>query len=194
MYVIAIASSDFSCYSYFSSSCSKGPEMSQAGHILNLNNINPNVLTMEYAVRGPLVIRAAELEKEIASGVQKPFKRVIRANIGDCHAMGQKALTYFRQVLACAFNPTLMGKGLFPSDVEANVKDVLAACGGKSVGSYTDSVGIELIRKYVAKYIQDRDGFPAQISDIFLCGGASEAVRDILNRANTCETEGAPVG
>ncbi len=35
--------------------------------ILNLNNINPNVKTMEYAVRGPLVIRAVNIEKELAS-------------------------------------------------------------------------------------------------------------------------------
>lgn len=32
-------------------------------------------------------------------GVKKPFKQVIRANIGDCHAMGQKPLTFIRQVM-----------------------------------------------------------------------------------------------
>lgn len=31
-------------------------------------------------------------------GVKKPFTEVIRANIGDCHAMGQKPITFFRQV------------------------------------------------------------------------------------------------
>lgn len=29
--------------------------------------INPRVITMEYAVRGPIVIRAVELEKELTS-------------------------------------------------------------------------------------------------------------------------------
>ena len=32
---------------------------------MNINNINPCIKTMEYAVRGPLVIRATEIEKEI---------------------------------------------------------------------------------------------------------------------------------
>lgn len=32
---------------------------------LNLEDINPNVKVMEYAVRGPLVIRAGEIEKEL---------------------------------------------------------------------------------------------------------------------------------
>lgn len=32
---------------------------------LSLDNINPNFIAMEYAVRGPLVIRAGEIEKEL---------------------------------------------------------------------------------------------------------------------------------
>lgn len=38
---------------------------SQAQPTLNLDNLNPNVKVMEYAVRGPLVIRAGEIEKEL---------------------------------------------------------------------------------------------------------------------------------
>ena len=34
--------------------------------VLAMDSINPNVKTMEYAVRGPLVIRAVELEKQLA--------------------------------------------------------------------------------------------------------------------------------
>lgn len=30
-----------------------------------MENINPNVKIMEYAVRGPLVIRATQIEKEL---------------------------------------------------------------------------------------------------------------------------------
>lgn len=33
--------------------------------MLTLETMNPNVIKMEYAVRGPLVIRAAEIEKEM---------------------------------------------------------------------------------------------------------------------------------
>lgn len=38
---------------------------SSAKPTLTLDSINPNVIKMEYAVRGPLVIRAGEIEKEI---------------------------------------------------------------------------------------------------------------------------------
>lgn len=32
---------------------------------ITLDNLNPSIKIMEYAVRGPLVIRAAEIEKEL---------------------------------------------------------------------------------------------------------------------------------
>lgn len=32
---------------------------------LTLDNLNPNIKAMEYAVRGPLVIRAGDIEKEL---------------------------------------------------------------------------------------------------------------------------------
>lgn len=32
---------------------------------VNLENLNPCIKVMEYAVRGPLVIRATEIEKEL---------------------------------------------------------------------------------------------------------------------------------
>lgn len=39
--------------------------MASSNKLLNIGNINPHVKTMEYAVRGPLVIRAVEIEKEL---------------------------------------------------------------------------------------------------------------------------------
>lgn len=32
---------------------------------MTLDSINPNIVRMEYAVRGPLVIRAGEIEQEL---------------------------------------------------------------------------------------------------------------------------------
>lgn len=34
----------------------------------------------------------------LPQGVKKPFDEVIRANIGDCHAMGQPYITFLRDV------------------------------------------------------------------------------------------------
>ena len=36
--------------------------------------------------------------QELAAGVKKPFANVIKANIGDAHAMGNKPITFIRQV------------------------------------------------------------------------------------------------
>ena len=34
----------------------------------------------------------------VFQGVKKPFNEVIRANIGDCHAMGQPYIKFLRDV------------------------------------------------------------------------------------------------
>ena len=44
-------------------------------------------------------------------------------------------------------------------------------------GSYSDSAGIEIIRKHAAAYISKRDGFPSNPDDVILCAGASEGIR-----------------
>ncbi|XP_046396155.1 alanine aminotransferase 2 isoform X2 [Ischnura elegans] len=145
-----------------------------------LDNMNPRIKTMEYAVRGPLVIRATEIEKELEKGVKKPFDQVIKANIGDCHAMGQTPITFIRQVLALVAYPPLLEDPKFPEDAKARATAILCGCRGGSVGSYSDSPGIELIRKHVAEYIERRDGFPSNYLDVILSAGASDAIKSVL--------------
>ncbi|XP_066998104.1 alanine aminotransferase 1 [Anabrus simplex] len=145
-----------------------------------LENLNPNIKVMEYAVRGPLVIRASEIEKELEKGVKKPFKEVIKANIGDCHAMGQSPITFIRQVLALVSYPELMNDPHFAADAKSRAKVILDGCRGGSVGAYTDSPGIEIIRRHVAAYIEERDGIPCNYEDIILSAGASEGIKNIL--------------
>lgn len=45
------------------------------------------------------------------------------------------------------------------------------------IGSYTDSPGIEIIRKHVAQYIERRDGFPCDYLNVLLCAGASDGIK-----------------
>jgi len=153
---------------------------------LQINNMNPNIKKMEYAVRGPLVIRATAIEKEIEAGVKKPFPNVIKANIGDAHAMGNKAITFIRQVLAIVTHPPLLDSPDLPEDVKARARAILGGCKGQSVGSYSDSPGLEVIRRHVAAYITDRDGgVPADWTNIILCAGASEGIRGVLKLMTT---------
>lgn len=157
------------------------PLSTQTGQkVITLDNMNPQVKKMEYAVRGPLVIRATAIEKELEAGIEKPFKTVTKANIGDAHAMGQKPITFLRQVLSLCSMPSLLEDSSFPEDAKERARGVLAGCKGTSLGSYSDSPGIEIIRRHVADYIQQRDGQPSSWEDIILCAGASEGIRSIM--------------
>lgn len=152
--------------------------------LVTLESMNPNVIKMEYAVRGPLVIRAAEIEKEMQQGVKKPFTEVIRANIGDCHAMGQPYISFLRDVLALVIDPTNFKEAKYPADAKQRAQAILDGCGGKSVGSYSDSAGIEVIREHAAQYIAERDGVPSDYKNIYLCAGASQSIKAVMNLLN----------
>nr|XP_008524431.1 PREDICTED: alanine aminotransferase 1 [Equus przewalskii] len=149
--------------------------------VLTLDTMNPCVRRVEYAVRGPIVLRALELEQELRQGIKKPFTEVIRANIGDAQAMGQKPITFLRQVLALCIHPDLLNSPNFPEDAKRRAEHILQACGGHSLGAYSVSSGIQLIREDVARYIQQRDGgIPADPNNIFLSTGASDAIVTVL--------------
>ena len=53
--------------------------------------VNQNILEMEYAVRGPIPKRAAELKEQ---GMV-----TIPCNIGNPQALGQKQITFYRHFL-----------------------------------------------------------------------------------------------
>jgi alanine transaminase len=107
----------------------------------------------------------------LLKGLKKPFTEVIKANIGDCHAMGQVPITFIRQVLALVTYPELLSDSRFPADAKERAKTILAGCRGGSVGSYTDSPGIEVIRRHAAQYIERRDGIPSDWQNIILSAG-----------------------
>lgn len=154
-------------------------------YAVTLDNMNPHVIALQYAVRGPIVARALEIEKELANGVKKPFNEVIKCNIGDCHAMGQTPNTFLRQVIALCSYPELLNDANFPEDAKNRAKRILDGCAGHSVGSYSNSCGIDVIRKDIAAYISERDGIPSNSDDIFLSTGASDAIKSILALFNT---------
>ncbi|XP_043280790.1 alanine aminotransferase 1 [Venturia canescens] len=160
---------------------------------LTEDNVYSNLRRMEYAVRGPLLLRALEIEKELQKGVQKPFKEVIKANIGDAHAMGQKPITFLRQILALTVSPELMDDPRYPDDVKKLAQMVLGGCKGCSVGSYSESTGIEVIRKHVANYIYKRDGIPSDHNNIILSNGASDGIKSFLKLFNE-HLNGKPSG
>ena len=45
------------------------------------------------------------------------------------------------------------------------------------VGSYTDTLGLRIIREDVAKYISKRDGYPADPDDVILLNGGATGIQ-----------------
>ncbi|XP_033897301.3 alanine aminotransferase 2 [Acipenser ruthenus] len=149
--------------------------------VLTMETLNPQVKAVEYAVRGPIVIKAGEIERELLQGMKKPFSEVIKANIGDAHAMGQQPITFLRQVVALCTCPELLDSPVFPEDAKARARRILQGCGGNSLGSYSASQGLDCIREDVAMYMEQRDGgVPADPNNIYLTSGASDGISTIL--------------
>lgn len=152
---------------------------------LDYECINENVKKVAYAVRGELYLRASELQKE--------GKKIIFTNVGNPQALGQRPLTFPRQVMALCQAPMLMEDPnvniLFPADVIARAKHYLAMTTG-GLGAYSDSRGLPGIRKEVAEFIERRDGYPSDPDLIFLTDGASKGVMQILNTIIRDEKDG----
>ncbi|KAI9926858.1 glycerol-3-phosphate O-acyltransferase 2 [Aspergillus wentii] len=154
---------------------------------LDIDNINPHVKAAKYAVRGELAVKAEEFRVRVAQGDKSlPFDSVIFANIGNPQQLDQKPITFFRQVLSLLENPLLLEnpealKSSFGynQDVIERAQTLLADV--QSVGAYSHSQGAPIIRDSVAKFIEERDGFPANPQDLFLSGGASSGVNTLLN-------------
>ncbi|PVG01621.1 putative alanine transaminase [Serendipita vermifera] len=146
--------------------------------------LNPRIKNVQYAVRGELAIKAEKYRDQLKNPNHGlPFDKVITANIGNPQQKGldQPPLTFGRQVAALLEYPTLMetGQNIFPSDVIQRAKELYAEIG--SIGAYTHSQGVPFIRKNVAKFIENRDGYPSDPNQIFLTAGASAGVNLVIN-------------
>jgi aspartate/methionine/tyrosine aminotransferase len=140
---------------------------------IRLADIGKTVRATEYAVRGPIVARAAELEKE--------GREIIFCNIGNPQAFGQKPLTWNRQMLALCEYPELMqlAPEVFPSDVIEAARAILVGT-RHGLGAYSESRGVRFIREAVAEFILERDHIGVDPDAIFLTDGASKGVQTVL--------------
>eukprot|EP00897_Mesotaenium_endlicherianum_P010429 jgi/Mesen1/9414/ME000614S08666 len=69
---------------------------------------------------------------------------------------------------------------MFPPDAIARAKAYLAMTNGGGVGAYSDSRGLPGVRKEVAQWIEQRDGYPSDPEHIFLTDGASKGVTSLM--------------
>jgi aspartate/methionine/tyrosine aminotransferase len=161
--------------------------------------VNQNILEMEYAVRGPIPKRAAELKKQ--------GMLIIPCNIGNPQALGQNPITFYRQVLSLVedhskierereFKKILKNNievlGAFKSTefISDYVLDFSAQFLAKmenGMGAYSESNGPLFIREAIAEFINKRDGVDASSrmssnpDNLFITNGASEGAKYIID-------------
>ncbi|WFD43564.1 alanine transaminase [Malassezia psittaci] len=157
--------------------------MPSRGKTLTKTSINPNVLNVEYAVRGGIPAVAAKYQDELDKGKKLAFDSIVWTNIGNPQQLpnlAQPPLSFWRQVAALTEYPSLLDSpketrdALFPIDAQQRAQELLKAFG--SVGAYTGSKGVALIRQHVAEFVEERDGYPEDIENIYLSTGASGGI------------------
>ena len=168
--------------------------------------VNQNLVDMEYAVRGAIPQRAQEMQRE--------GRTIYSCNLGNPQALGQKPITFYRQVLAlleaasniprersltrvAVANPELFKEGGvtplsdYIIDYSANFIDQCQT----GMGAYTESKGPLFIREAIARYIDLRDGenIAADPEQILLTDGASDAVKRIMELLITGPQDGVMI-
>ncbi len=140
--------------------------------MITIESLSRNVLAAQYAVRGPIVIRAQQLEEQ--------GRKIIYCNIGNPQALKQRPLSYIRQTLSLLEYPELMNQPdanrIFPRDIVEKAKSILAKH-PSGTGAYSQSAGIPFIKQAVADFIHHRDGIPTRRENIILTDGASKGVQ-----------------
>jgi len=160
---------------------------------------------MEYAVRGQVVILADQISQELQSSSSSsskesssdkyPFDHIVYTNIGNPQSVGQKPLTWPRQVMALVDLPAEVGvdhsdvQRLFPADVVERAREIKAQIAGGS-GAYSHSQGVLAFRKDICEFLRKRDGVGADPDNIFMTNGASAGIDMIFTSMISDENSG----
>lgn len=162
--------------------------------------VNRRMLEMEYAVRGPIPRRAAELKLR--------GRRIIPCNLGNPQALGQQPISFYREVLSLVEHPVRIERerklkamfnggaldgpgGLEPDDFHSDyvleLSERYLSQMETGMGAYSDSSGPWFIREAVADFIDRRDGADggavprSDPEQVFITNGASEGVRYVVD-------------
>ncbi|HAL93543.1 MAG TPA: aminotransferase class I/II [Spirochaetaceae bacterium] len=145
---------------------------------LQKSDLSDAVINTYYAVRGPIVARAQQLEN---SG-----KEIIYCNIGNPQALKQKPLTFVRNTLAACEQPELLKSPNIDLMEDAKEKaHYILEQSKHGLGAYSESKGLRFVRKAIADFIISRDSFNgveqnADFENIYLTDGASKGVQAAL--------------
>ena len=156
--------------------------------VLTASTLNENMKQCRYEVRGEIYLAAVKRTQQ--------GKEVIYTNVGNPHALGQKPLTFNRQVMALLMAPFLLENPnvttMFAPDAIARAKNYLSHIKG-GLGAYSDSKGNPYIRGEIAKFISEQHGVISDPENIFISNGASECARMLLQAMIRGPTDGVLV-
>ena len=111
-----------------------------------------------------------------------PFKKLLYCNIGNPLSLGQPTFSFDREVLACCLSPSLLTSPSVSEDAKERAKTLLKSVDyPHGLGAYTASAGLKVVRESIKRFIEERDGYPCDINNLFLGNGASDAVQTIFN-------------
>ncbi|CAM0951484.1 unnamed protein product [Alopecurus aequalis] len=148
---------------------------------ITAETINPRVKAFNYEPCGEIARHAERLQEELNKNPgSRPFQEIIYCNLGNPQALGQRPISFFREVLSLCDNPTLLKRDearmLFSPCAINRARKIVDAMPGRDSGPYTPCQGIKILRESVADGIAGRDGYPSRSEHIFLTDGASSAV------------------
>lgn len=143
--------------------------------MIKYTNLSQRLIDADYAVRGRIVTRAQELERQ--------GKAITYCNIGNPHNFKQKPMTYVRETLSLLEYPDLLNKdiaALYHADSIQRARKILKEI-PEGVGAYSASAGVKFVREAVANFIERRDGVPSNPDRIILTDGASKAAQTVIH-------------
>ena len=109
-----------------------------------------------------------------------PFTEVTYCNIGNPQAFRQKPVSFNRQVLACLLDTNLLHQSSTNPDVKKRAERILKDA--VSIGAYTHSMGLPVVRESIASFIEKYDKVPRpDLNELFLTEGASQGVHILLH-------------
>jgi len=156
--------------------------------------MNPNVIKAEYAVRGIMSQTASKIREDLATGTGSyPFDEIVECNIGNPQALGQKPISFYRQVLSGCINKDLITSNLLPEGVKSRAKYYNAKIQG-DMGAYSESPGYGFVREAVAAFIEKRDGgIKSNKNKIILTDGASSGIETCFQAILSNSNEGVMI-
>ena len=116
--------------------------------MVNIDNLNTNLLEAQYAVRGPIVIKAQELEKK--------GKKIIYCNIGNPQALKQKPLSYIRQIISLLEYPALLNNS---ETLKIYPKELITYFRKPREGRSSLNLNIKVLNCLSRKWISRATGF-----------------------------------